>query len=335
MFFQLSRMLLCTVAILLIATVAFGIAPNTINYQGHLSDAIGDPITDTVDMTFIFYEGNSTVLELWSEPHPAVEVMSGTFSVILGPIPDSIFNAEERWLEIVVDGEPIEPRTMLTSTPYSFSSRSVSGDITTSPGELTLSNDSKSGSFMQMRAHSSGNNMTMYTVDPADESGFGMYDWGFGQPQALMEMRASVASGYNLMVFGSGVDAPLDPRILMGVEPSPFFDGKITLSRVNEFEDRDSAVYTVQGLKLYEEGIKLLDLSSDGMTLHAVCGDGKGLMKTVYTPCGIISAEDTLGETLMVADISGFYVSTGLTKGDWDAYLTADSFKMSGGAFDG
>jgi hypothetical protein len=75
---------------------------------------------------------------LWAEHHTAVNVDSGSFSIVLGsqnPIPDTVFTGDQRWLQVVVNGEPVQPRTMLTSVPYSARAGGVDGF---SPGPLNV-----------------------------------------------------------------------------------------------------------------------------------------------------------------------------------------------------
>jgi len=100
--------------------------PNTMNYQGRLTDVQGQPVTSTVSMTFTIYDAETNGNSKWSEIHPSVSVVAGLFSVVLGqgtpavPIEDTVFTSPDRWLEIAVGGETIIPRTKLASSPYSL-----------------------------------------------------------------------------------------------------------------------------------------------------------------------------------------------------------------------
>ncbi len=111
-----------------------------INYQGMLADTDGAPVTGTPLMLFQIYDASGDVL--WLETHAAVTVNDGMFSVVLGSqtaLPDSIFSGEVLYLGITVGADDeIAPRTQLTSTPGSATTRRVNGDIRTSPGVLQI-----------------------------------------------------------------------------------------------------------------------------------------------------------------------------------------------------
>jgi len=120
---------LCSI-LLITGENLFADTPQVINYQGQLTGNSGEPLDTTVSLTFAIYSDSTDGSSLWSEPHSAVDVEAGIFSVILGetvPIDDSVFSGENRWLGIVVEGEIITPRTRLTSVPYSHRVSALDG----------------------------------------------------------------------------------------------------------------------------------------------------------------------------------------------------------------
>jgi hypothetical protein len=108
-----------------VATVTADV-PQKMNYQGRLTDNLGDPVTTTVSMTFTIYDAETVGESIWSEIHPSVSVVDGLFDVILGegtpavPIHDTVFSGDDRWLEITVGGEKITPRVQLITVPYAM-----------------------------------------------------------------------------------------------------------------------------------------------------------------------------------------------------------------------
>ncbi|MFH1374406.1 MAG: dockerin type I domain-containing protein [bacterium] len=112
------------VAAMVMATPVVAGVPQTINYQGQLTNSSGDPLDTTVSMDFTIYIDSTSGTSKWSELHTSVTVVSGIFSVLLGatyPIDDSVFNQPNRWLGIKVGSDPeLIPRTRLTSSPYSI-----------------------------------------------------------------------------------------------------------------------------------------------------------------------------------------------------------------------
>ena len=104
--------------------------PKTITYQGVLTDANGQPITNTVDIDLRIYDAINAVDVLYMETHNAVAVDAGLFNVVIGSVtPMTLLFDNAYFLGITISGSPeLAPRTQLNSVPYSFSSRSVSGD---------------------------------------------------------------------------------------------------------------------------------------------------------------------------------------------------------------
>ena len=118
-----------TIILVLTATYCFGTAaladvPTQINFQGTLTDSSGNPITGTRSMLFhLFNDSTGGFYPLWGETRSSVEIQDGLFRVVLGnvnPLSYSVFNGQERWLQIEVDGETLLPRTKIASVPYAF-----------------------------------------------------------------------------------------------------------------------------------------------------------------------------------------------------------------------
>jgi hypothetical protein len=122
-------MFLIVPAILMLAGPVAAEAPPTINYQGVLTDADGEPVNGDYSMIFSIY--NDSVLSnpdniLWQEVHSSITVTDGLFSVILGlstPLSTMHFTETGRYLGIKVGADPeISPRYHFTTAPYSFQS---------------------------------------------------------------------------------------------------------------------------------------------------------------------------------------------------------------------
>jgi hypothetical protein len=99
-----------------------GPSATTINYQGHLADAAGNPKNGTFSMQFALYDDPTAGYLIWGpEEHGTVKVSDGLFSVGLGSettggIPTSVWNGD-RYLEITVDDEVLSPRELIRSVP--------------------------------------------------------------------------------------------------------------------------------------------------------------------------------------------------------------------------
>ena len=115
--------------------------PGYINFQGRLLDANKNPKSGSFDMVFgIWDTGPGTGgSQLWTETRTGIQVTNGMFSVQLGavtPITNTVFSADNTWLQIRVGEETLTPRERLVTTPYSFraviADNAVSTDTTQS-----------------------------------------------------------------------------------------------------------------------------------------------------------------------------------------------------------
>ena len=105
------------------AVAADGSVPHQMNYQGYVTDAGGNPITGTLEMTFSIWDAETGGVQLWSETQSSVSVTNGTCSVILGSvtsIPDDVFTGPSRWLETQIGTEVLSPRREMVSLGYAF-----------------------------------------------------------------------------------------------------------------------------------------------------------------------------------------------------------------------
>ncbi len=96
--------------------------PQTIDYQGRLADSDGNYLNSVVTVDFLIYNAEFDGTLLWSETQD-VSCANGIFHVQLGSLvtfPTDLFDNADRWLELVVSGETLSPRTAIASVPYSI-----------------------------------------------------------------------------------------------------------------------------------------------------------------------------------------------------------------------
>jgi len=140
-----------------------------ITYQGLILDAGGNPITGTPSITFKIYDAGGA--QQWTETHPAVTVTDGLCDIILGSqefMPTSIFNGEDRYLGLAIDGDrELTPRTLMTSSPGAAVSWRMVGDVLTGPGMLLIKNPI-GDSAVVFGTEGGTNAMRMYSPDPSD-----------------------------------------------------------------------------------------------------------------------------------------------------------------------
>ncbi|MEM7533827.1 MAG: hypothetical protein AAF639_16705 [Chloroflexota bacterium] len=111
----------------------------TIPYQGRLADASGDPLTDTVDMSFQLYNTASGGAPLWTEQwvgSSAVQVSDGLFNVMLGSLslidPSVMTDNNNLFLGVTVaTDDEMTPRVQIGSVPLAVHALTVpNGSIT-------------------------------------------------------------------------------------------------------------------------------------------------------------------------------------------------------------
>ena len=96
--------------------------PQTIDYQGRLADSDGNYLNSVVTVDFLIYDVETGGTAIWAEVQD-VSTANGIFHVLLGsvtPFPTDLFDNNECWLELVVTGETLAPRTAIASVPYAI-----------------------------------------------------------------------------------------------------------------------------------------------------------------------------------------------------------------------
>ena len=149
---------LCILVVILLALISTSSAavPQLINYQGVLTDSLGNNVNDTVDITYTIYDAPSSGSTVWTETQTSIVVNDGQFNVFLGSVTqliDTVFNDTVRYLGIQVNSDPeISPRTRLVSMAYSYRTGTVdgaSGGHITSKVNIGPNNDnSGTGAFV-------------------------------------------------------------------------------------------------------------------------------------------------------------------------------------------
>ena len=122
--FHFSLLILVLFVLIWIHGTSLSLAgiPKLINYQGMLTDNSGNPLTDTVSITFKIYDDPSSGNKKWEETQSGVPVINGLFNVILGSVTpiDTLSFEEQYWLDITVDAEHMPDRLRFTSVGYAY-----------------------------------------------------------------------------------------------------------------------------------------------------------------------------------------------------------------------
>ena len=111
----------------LLSTSSFSL-PGLINYQGRLTDSVGNPITNTVEVTFTLWSAESGGSQLggaFSDADMVTPDADGIYSTLIGDeagdqVSASVFENDGVWLNVNVAGEDLTPRTRITSVGASL-----------------------------------------------------------------------------------------------------------------------------------------------------------------------------------------------------------------------
>ena len=121
--------LLSVLFLLLAVQVGWAQVPQTISYQGVLTDTNGNVVTDgNYNLTFRLYDAATGGTPLWFDGL-SVSVKKGIFNVILGSQKALTIPFDKPyWLGVTVgSGAELAPRIELTSSAYSLRARTASG----------------------------------------------------------------------------------------------------------------------------------------------------------------------------------------------------------------
>jgi hypothetical protein len=111
-----------TGVLLLVSITSTGQIPRELSYQGLLTDDSGRPLINApVSLVFRIYDAPSGGNQLWSESQVTSTGATGVISVVLGSTsPIDCDLGEPLWVELVVDGNTVSPRSKLTPSLYSL-----------------------------------------------------------------------------------------------------------------------------------------------------------------------------------------------------------------------
>lgn len=122
-----------------------GMLPSTITYQGRLTDASGKALTGTFNLTFQVWNDATAGIQLGSDiVLTGVSVKDGLFTVKLN-VPHDAFDGQSLWLQIIVNGQTLSPRQVLTAVPYALSLKP--GASITSSGIDTIHFGNQAGGY--------------------------------------------------------------------------------------------------------------------------------------------------------------------------------------------
>lgn len=117
-------------------SVAHADAPTSMNFQGRLTDAAGNPLTGPQTVVFSIWDAVSAGNQLWSETQ-SVAVSSGIYNVGLGNVlalSTAVFAGGPTWLQLQIGADAaMTPRIPFRTSAYSYWAQMASGLLTKAP----------------------------------------------------------------------------------------------------------------------------------------------------------------------------------------------------------
>lgn len=172
--------LVCAIGLALFVPAALAAPPQTINYQGTLTNPGGAPVNGAVVMTFRLYNAASGGTLLYTEAQPSVAVSNGAFNAVIGSVtPIALPFDVPYWLAVTInaDGE-MSPRQPLASSPYAFRAASLDSAATLAGSQVsgtislaTLPSSNLSGTIAS--AQLADNSVTQAKLSPVSGAAFG------------------------------------------------------------------------------------------------------------------------------------------------------------------
>ncbi len=198
--------------------------PKYINYQGKLTDKEGNALDGAYQMKFSIYDTEASGEQaLWDEEQVVI-VTDGIYNIQLGdvnnPLSIDLFNNDDLYLEVAVNGETLSPRYHLASAPFAMKAGDAetlegiaASDVVTS-AELKAhagkedAHHSKTASFKELTDMATDdqipNNITISGVvntpmkEDFDGGGFNIYN--------IKELKATNVVGKDIITEGPWVD---------------------------------------------------------------------------------------------------------------------------------
>ena len=132
------RFLLCA-GLALLTTLAIAAPPQTINYQGFLTNPGGTPVNANVVMTFKLYNAATAGAMVYSETQFSVNVTNGNFNAVVGSVtPITLPFDVPYWLTVAINSDAeMTPRQPLASSPYAFRAASLDSAATIAGSQIT------------------------------------------------------------------------------------------------------------------------------------------------------------------------------------------------------
>ncbi|MDI6827684.1 MAG: hypothetical protein QME62_04265, partial [Armatimonadota bacterium] len=314
--------------------------PNSISYQGKLTDSAGQIVPDgDYQIQFKLYSTPSGGTPFWTSSQKTIRTSGGVFSTEIEPItPADITNHTDIWLEIVV-GDPgiaLSPRIKLHSTPFSIRAGELvlpySGSTSTADAVLSITN-SGTGSAAQfsvsdpsnsspaLSVSTSGTGPAARFIGTAEMTGFKLTTTP-GAGKVLTSDAEGTGTWKDPITYSAGDGLSLSENIFsiapLGINESMLANGSVTAEKL--------ADNSITSEKIQDGSILLADIGSNGASAgHVLKFDG-----TAWTTSPDDNTTYSAGNGLTLEENS-FSIAAGGVTSTMLANDSVDSSKIANG----
>lgn len=296
-----------------------------VSYSGKVSDRASAATDSACEITFAVYRDETGGAPLWLETQNVTLDQGGHYSVLLGSttsgLPIDLFPSDEqRWLGVQVQGQPEQPRVLLTSVPYSI--RAVEADTLAghAASEFVTTDNLQSVVHQQLQqqtaaapsattAIANGQTRQAGTLPATTDSATNFVDSNADQVVSVLQngsgMALSASALNNSAIVGTA-NARVPSNVTAGVVGVSSLDGSFGI-----YGHATSGSSTSPGVGVYGQsdspnGIALIGIargtgntigvigqasSSSGFAINATetatSGNTVGLAAQIYSPTGI------------------------------------------------
>ena len=157
--------------LILLPIITLAQIPQTMNYQGRLEDNSGNPVSDgNYTIVFSIYDAATNGNSLWTETR-TVTTEDGFFNLTLGESTAININSNQQiWLNISIGGNDLTPRTKLSGSLSSLSSKSIENTTTAGNSVVSSINSSTGGVDASKIADGSVSNTEFQLLDGASSN---------------------------------------------------------------------------------------------------------------------------------------------------------------------
>lgn len=146
------------------------------SYQGRLTDAAGQPMTGSRDLTIQFWDDATAGSQVGADvARPGTPLVDGVFSLVLDAPADAV-DGRALWLRVAVDGAWLAPRQPILAVPYALSLRPGARVAAAADSALVAADNAGAGSGL---AGSSSGGVGLHGVSQLDYGVFGQTSGGF------------------------------------------------------------------------------------------------------------------------------------------------------------